>query len=401
MSVQLSSSQHAIVDQILRWYRDPHSDLVFYLAGYAGTGKTTLARFVADEIGNDVLFAAYTGKAAQAMMKRGVEFASTIHSLIYVPFEVNIDERMAQLSAELATATNPLQVKKLKEEIEDLQANEHKPRFALNHDSALGRANLLILDECSMVDRKVGEDLMFFNTKILVLGDPAQLPPVKGSGYFTERSPNAFLREIHRQAEGDPILDIATRARNGEHIPFGTYGDRVRVISRDAVSTSAILQEYDQILCGFNKTRHTFNQRSRRVLAYANPIPMTGEKLISLKNDRDTKILNGTLMRVTEDAECVEDDPEAVHLQVCPDDHAPIYLNCIKSRFTAPDDDPGFLKKRLMDLDYGYAITVHKSQGSEWESVCLLDDGFGRGADRARWVYTAVTRARSKLLIVR
>lgn len=402
MSINLSTAQSSVLDDVMRWYRSSDSQ-VYYLAGYAGTGKTTLARYVAEAVGEGVLFSAFTGKAAHAMMRRGVPHARTIHSLIYTPFDVNIEDKLAALQAELMSATVPLQVRKLQEEITALKESEHKPKFALNHESELKHAKLLILDECSMVDTKIGEDLVFFGTKILVLGDPAQLPPVRGAGYFTERKPDGFLTEIHRQAQDDPILHLATRVRQGNFsgVRYGEYGGTVTIVSKNDVKTSHIISAYDQVLCGYNKTRHAFNFRSRRVQGFAAPLPMEGERLIALKNDHQIGILNGMLMKSLSPASPVEDDPEALSIQVQPEGHDPMWLGCIKSRFTDVEIDPGMLKRRLMDVDYGYAITVHKSQGSEWESVCLLDDGFGRGQDRDRWLYTAVTRARSKLMVVR
>ncbi|MDB5592085.1 AAA family ATPase, partial [Enterovirga sp.] len=170
---------------------------IFRLFGYAGTGKTTLARHVAEGVDGDVLFAAFTGKAALVLREKGCPDASTIHSLIY----------------------------------RTRGEGETGPRFVVNRQSAAAKAKLLVIDECSMVDEDLGRDLLGFGTPVLVLGDPAQLPPVKGAGYFTEHPPDAMLTEVHRQAKDDPIIDLSVRVREGGTLAPGQYGES-RVISR-------------------------------------------------------------------------------------------------------------------------------------------------------------------------
>src|SRR5215211_3293652 len=132
--------------------------LVFRLFGYAGTGKTTLARHIAERVDGKVHFAAFTGKAALVMRSKGCAGASTIHGLIYQPRD----------------------------------SGEATPTFELWDDAPVSRAKLVIIDECSMVDEELGRDLMSFNVPLLVLGDPAQLPPVQGGGYFTNANPDAM-----------------------------------------------------------------------------------------------------------------------------------------------------------------------------------------------------------------
>ncbi|MBK9080549.1 MAG: AAA family ATPase, partial [Rhizobiales bacterium] len=154
---------------------------VFRLFGYAGTGKTTLARHVADQADGEALFAAFTGKAALVMRSKGCRNAQTIHSLIYRPADTESET----------------------------------PTFTLNHESAAARAELIVIDECSMVDEELGRDLLSFGKPVLVLGDPGQLPPVKGGGFFTDAEPDAMLTEVHRQASDDPIIRLSMIAREG------------------------------------------------------------------------------------------------------------------------------------------------------------------------------------------
>src|SRR5579862_2298031 len=173
---------------------------VFRLFGYAGTGKTTLARHLADHADGEVKFAAFTGKAASVMRGKGCKDASTIHSLIYRARE----------------------------------SGEEVPSFDLWDDAPASKAELIIIDECSMVDAELGRDLLSFGVPVLVLGDPAQLPPIQGGGFFTDAEPDAMLTEVHRQAADDPIIHLSMAVREGERIEPGRYGDS-EVVRKDAL----------------------------------------------------------------------------------------------------------------------------------------------------------------------
>src|SRR4029079_9418965 len=204
---------------------------VFRLFGYAGTGKTTLARHIAEDTDGDVKFAAFTGKAAHVMRGKGCRGATTIHSLIY----------------------------RLRGEDED------GPNFVLNDDSAAAKAALIVIDECSMVDAEIGRDLLSFGTRVLVLGDPAQLPPVSGGGFFTAADPDIMLTEVHRQAANDPIIRLSMTVREGGELSEGSHGER-RVVSRDDIEPDDVVHA-DQVLVGRNGTRRNYNRRIRELLA--------------------------------------------------------------------------------------------------------------------------------------
>src|SRR6516162_1054001 len=163
---------------------------LFRLFGYAGTGKTTLARHIAEGVDGKVLYAAFTGKAALVMRRKGCAGASTIHSLIYRARE----------------------------------SGEETPSFELWEEAPASKAKLIVIDECSMVDAELGRDLLSFGAPVLVLGDPAQLPPIQGGGFFTAAEPDAMLTEVHRQACDDPIVHLSMEVRAGRRLAPGRYG---------------------------------------------------------------------------------------------------------------------------------------------------------------------------------
>ena len=191
-----SKQQDAALKAVAEWLKRPEQQ-VFRLFGYAGTGKTTLARHVAEGIRGDVAYGAFTGKAALVMRSKGCEGASTIHSLIYRPKRKSAEE----------------------------EDEEESFSFAINRESMASKARLIVIDECSMVDEDLGRDLLSFGKKTLVLGDPAQLPPVKGGGYFTETEPDVMLTEVHRQAAGNPIVRMSMDIREGRTL------DRIMAIA--------------------------------------------------------------------------------------------------------------------------------------------------------------------------
>ena len=222
---------------------------VFRLFGFAGTGKTTLARHIATAVDGTVLFAAFTGKAALVMRSKGCERASTIHSLIYKPRE----------------------------------SGEEVPSFDLWDDAPASKAALIVIDECSMVDAELGRDLKSFGVPLLVLGDPAQLPPIQGGGFFTDAEPDAMLTEVHRQAADNPIIRLSMDIRAGRELQPGTYGE-TQIITRDALDGERVIGA-DQILVGRNATRRAYNSRMRERRGFAGEFPATGDKLVCLRNN--------------------------------------------------------------------------------------------------------------------
>ncbi len=375
--MQLSPQQDAALKAVGQWLKAGKPQL-FRLFGYAGTGKTTLARHFAEHVDGDVLFAAFTGKAAQVLRARGATKARTIHSLIYRP-------RGEEAVADDSTGKTSM-----------------SPTFKLNRQSPVARAKLIIVDECSMVDEALGRDLMSFGTPILVLGDPAQLPPISGGGYFTEHGPDFLLTEVHRQARDNPIVRLALDVREGRDLAAGDHGT-VRVISRADVDQALVLKA-DQVLVGVNRTRRRYNGRLRELKGFAVQYPQAGDKLVCLRNDPQKGLLNGSLWKVMTAAR--ETVKPGINLLVSPEEDDPergvAKIKLLKQAFEDPEGEIAWSqRKRFDDFDYGYALTVHKAQGSQWDEVVVFDEGWAFKETRRRWLYTAITRAAERLTVVR
>ena len=375
--MQFSPQQDEALKAVARWLKAGRPQ-IFRLFGYAGTGKTTLAKHFAEQVDGDVQFAAFTGKAAQVMRYRGAVNARTIHSLIYRPKgeEEAVDEVTGKTSM--------------------------TPTFALNRQSPISKAKLVIVDECSMVDEPLAKDLLSFGAPVLVLGDPGQLPPISGAGYFTEAEPDFLLTEIHRQARDNPIIRLALDVREGREFMRGDYG-AAQVIGRDEVTQELVL-DADQVLVGTNRTRRRYNMRLRELKGFSAVYPQAGDKLVCLRNDPAKGLLNGSLWTTMSSAK--ETVKPGINLLVTPEEDDPergvAKIKLLKAQFEIPDADiPWATKKRYDDFDYGYALTVHKAQGSQWNSVVLFDESFAFKDMRQRWLYTAVTRAAERLTVVR
>lgn len=360
-----SPQQDEALKAVADWLKRPAVQ-VFRLFGYAGTGKTTLARHLAENQDGEVAFGAYTGKAAYVLRQKGCEGATTIHSMIYRP----------------------------------RGEDEEGPSFAINRDSAAASADLIIIDECSMVDEELGRDLLSFAKPVLVLGDPAQLPPVKGGGFFTEAEPDLMLTEVHRQAADNPIIRMSMDVREGRTLDYGDYGDS-EIIHRGEIEAERILAA-DQVLVGMNRTRRLYNARIRSLKDFSGPFPEPGETLVCLRNDKTKGLLNGGLWQV----ERVRDFAKGlVKMNVIPDEmlaKKSVRVSVPAEFFEGKEEALSFsVRRRADEFDYGYALTVHKAQGSQWDDVVLFDESRAFRDNRERWLYTGLTRAAEKITIVR
>lgn len=370
--MEWSPQQDAAIKKASLWAKRKGGTQVHKIFGYAGTGKTTLAKEIENEVSGTVLYGAFTGKAASVMRKKGCNAASTLHSMIY-------------------------RIKDEKAEI---------PEFELNPDSDVSRAKLVVVDEVSMVDELLGKDLLSFDTKILVLGDPAQLPPIRGTGFFTEGTPDTMLTEVHRQARDNPIIRMSMLIREGGNLEPGIYGES-RVVARADLrpeELSKYVVDADQVIVGLNRTRSSYNSRLRELLGRCGKpegMPVKDDKLVCLKNDRKAKVLNGTIWYVNK-ARMTKDN--VIELQLRPEDAGQGFTRDVRVRrefFLGTEAGvPWEQRKGQQEFTFGYALTCHKSQGSQWDNIVVFDEGASFREDAIRWRYTAVTRAAEKLLMV-
>lgn len=361
-----STQQDEALKAVSAWLKDKNGAQVFRLFGWAGTGKSTLARHLAQDV-KSVKYAAFTGKAALVMRRRGCKGASTIHSLIYTM----------------------------------VSEKEGEPRFVLDPESPAADADLIVIDEVSMVDEVLGTDLLSFGTKVLVLGDPFQLPPVQGEGFFTAEEPDIMLTEIHRQARDNPIVRLSLDIREGNGLDYGSYGES-KVIARGAVDQSEVL-EADQVLVGRNKTRLHYNNRIRELKSLPQGIPVRGDRLVCLRNNPQKKLLNGQIWSV---ADIKRKAGGTLELTIDPEDvdrtAVQTKVKTHASFFTGEDAEMSWQIRRQYDeFTYGYCLTVHKAQGSQWDHVYLFDESFVFREERLRWLYTGLTRAAERITIVR
>jgi exodeoxyribonuclease-5 len=366
---QFSPHQDAALIAVADWLKaKPGANgtpQVFRLFGYAGTGKTTLANHIAEDVDGEVKFAAFTGKAASVMRAKGCERASTIHSLIYRARETG----------------------------------EEIPSFDLWDEAPASKAELIVIDECSMVDGELGRDLLSFGVPLLVLGDPAQLPPIQGGGFFTEAEPDVMLTEVHRQAQDDPIVRLSMQVRAGESLEPGEYG-QTQVVRRDGLDPQRV-HDADQVLVGRNVTRRAYNKRMRQHRGFEGELPAAGDKLVCLRNNRKKGLFNGALWTVKERG---ARKTGIMSMRLLPDDDSGmrgIKVSVRPECFSGGIEQIDWQRRKPYDeFDYGYVLTVHKAQGSQWDDVVLFDESFAFQDSRERWLYTGITRAAKKLTVV-
>jgi ATP-dependent exoDNAse (exonuclease V) alpha subunit len=297
------------------------------------------------------------------LRQRGCESVSTIHRLIYDSY---------------------------------YDAERRRFTHALKDELTLGEIGLIVVDEASMVNETIGRELLSFKRPTLIIQDPAQLAPPDGISFFSGDRPDAMLTEIHRQVADNPILRLAERIRRGEPLPRKRtrMGDALRITDDEQN-----IEEHDIVLTGTNDTRNRRNRRLRRQFKFKERYPQRGERLVCLRNDHtvDDPVYNGSIWQVKRVRHSKDDELPTVELDLTSDydgiSTVEVPLECFTDRaFTYR---PG-----LQLFDYGYALTVHKAQGSEWPSVMLIDESACFRSEARRWLYTAITRAKERLTVV-
>jgi exodeoxyribonuclease V len=385
--IALSLDQQKALHDLMYWYQKDRNNMQYVtLGGFAGTGKTTLIAILRKELSKidknlKVGFASFTGKAARVLKTKLVEenailkpdTVGTIHSLIYSPI---INEK------------NEIIGWKTKEKIDK---------------------DLIIIDEGSMVDEIIWSHLLDYKIPIIVVGDHGQLPPIQGRFNLMQK-PDLILEEIHRQAEKNPIIGISIQARTNGFIRPGNYSKYVKKYSindfdkQDAINE--LLGNYKEgtlILCGYNHTRKKLNAFIRNSLGIDSPNPVKNDRVICLRNNHRKNIYNGMLGTIIN---IKEKNNEWYLADIKMDEEENIFEGYISTEQFKDKASLNFTDKRSKILagdlfDFGYALTVHKAQGSQAKKVILFEERFKQMTDDdfKKWLYTAVTRAEEELYI--
>lgn len=375
--VEMSYDQKIAVAAILDFHKSKKP--LVTLGGFAGVGKTTTIVEAVRKLDGKkrpaIAFCAFTGRAAsvlrgkleKAEVLEMTDFAGTIHSLIYKPI-----------------VKNGVVVGWEKKTVGDMTYD------------------LIVVDEASMLNETLFKDLSSFSVPMIAVGDHGQLPPIEG-GFNLMQNPDIRLEKIHRQAEGDPIIKLSMIVREGGSIPVGRHGEFVsKTRDRDVLDRVNDVSDA-MILCGYNRTRTGLNAYIRRRLGRTERVPAKGERIICLKNNHGAAIYNGMLGVLRDVTDGGKD-----HLVIDADMEggARFQGNAYREQFGAERTVKPVDKmdaKRIGDLfDWGYAMTVHKSQGSEARRVVLFEERLPKSSDEdwKRWLYTGVTRARERLLVI-
>jgi len=439
MKVILNSQQEEAKDLIVKWFDNvgETKKQVYFLSGYAGTGKTFLIDHIIEDHlklnPSEVAFGTPTGKAASVLIQRGRD-ASTIHRLIYTPEEEEYESKIG---------SNTIKSKKI----------------TFKKRNKIRDYKLIVLDEVSMIDENIMKDLLSFGIPLLCTGDPGQLPPINGKNPIMD-SPDYTLTEIVRQSLDNPIIKLATMARDKQDIPFGNYGE-VLVLDRQKLSQANmqdLLLGADQVICGTNATRNYLNTEIRKLKGIdviKDKYPTDGEKVICIVNNWETyldedemfNLVNGTIgtvynnkildpiinlnsisfkpdfLKESQVDDIYYDAGVFINEEFTYDMHQRVYLMengkfKLKKWLTKKGEDESSEQfgERVKDfimterdaindsminrLEFGYAISCHKSQGSEFDKVVVFDESY-IFKDSEKWLYTAITRAKKKLVIIK
>jgi exodeoxyribonuclease-5 len=415
--IELTAEQLKVQNDLLAWVDDFYAgktDQPFTtMAGLAGTGKTTLLGFLAAELRQRraytrIGFITYTGKASIVLGSKLTElgpddFVGTIHSLIYYPMT---DENTGKIIGW-----------SLKDYLD---------------------VDFIIVDEASMVGKDIWKDLLAYNVPIICIGDHGQLPPVGSHDFNLMDDPDFILTEIHRQALDNPIIKLSMTAREEGYIDYGIYGNGIAKLHWSDPRCKKIIHAYDKesdliALCGINRTRVQINKMIRKKYGLSG-IPKAGERLICLKNNKNVGVMNGqigTLVAIGNIGKRFYD------LQMKMDGlNFDLWLYSLKDAFGKPHSKDAYAESNMLEtklelgdeiekkmrqempdyymgldekrkmrvdlFDFGYCVSVHKSQGSEWKRVIMFDERnmYQSDDDYTRWLYTGITRAKEKLIII-
>ena len=396
--MELNEKQKNGLTLALQRYKNKEKYTV--IAGYAGAGKSTLVRFIIEELKTygvketDVCFACFTGKAAQVLLKKGNKNVITLHKLLY--------KSIPKESGGFVRIPNPSIPYKI-----------------------------VVVDEVSMAPKTLMDLLFKHDVYVICLGDPFQLPPVdkKEDNHLLD-TPHIFLDEIMRQAQESEIIQLSMAIR--ENRPIEAFqGKEVQILNKEELNTG-MLTWADQILVATNATRVSINTQMRQLLNFGEQ-PQDGDKIICLRNywdcfsDNEEPLVNGTI-GILKDSfltkrylpSIVKSTDGLSHIDLIMGDFisdSGMYFHSLEMDKKMIDTGEFSLDWKTvyqlnrnpktrdippLEFTYGYAITCHKAQGSEWDKVLVIEEKFPFDKiEHARWLYTAVTRSSEKLVLVR
>lgn len=364
----LTPEQLAVRDRILSHFTCG-SRTPLTLGGYAGTGKTTILATLQDLFPISRLgFLTPTGKAAEVQRRKGIP-AQTIHSTIYDYVRLEDGSFSSTLRQELPF-------------------------------------DALVCDEASMISSILDRDLRSFHLPILYVGDHGQLEPIDSSGFNLMASPALRLETIHRQALDSPITRLAHHVRTGGS-PSTFKHDSLtdpRLTIHTGPLPPSILSGSSQLICGYNKTRTALNAMIRTSLGHT-ALLVPDERVIILRNNQEHNVFNGMCGRIVSRSP-LNPRPPYTTVSFLPDGSTtplslPIYVPTISDGEIPqklPFTPSGLRFRDICFLTYSYALTCHKSQGSEWPSVSVISEPSSLWS-HSRWLYTAITRASSTLTL--
>jgi exodeoxyribonuclease-5 len=272
-----------------------------------------------------------------------------------------------------------------KKTIRDLMA-EDLPVRKKEPIELIEKYDLVMVDESSMVNEAIGKDIMSFGIPTILVGDPFQLPPVKAKAFWHNLRPQTVLTRIERQKGiGAGIPLAGEKLRNGGQI---SRNESLSLHARNSLPETSWTQ-VDQIICGTHKTRERLCRFVRGQMGHSSAHPQKGEKIVAVFNDKKRGIMNGELYTVLESELTRSGSVTRMKIQ---DPYGRIIESVDAwTRGFAGRSATDFLDDQFGKFWWGYAITCHQSQGSEWKNTIVCDDWPGDGHDS--WLYTAITRA--------
>lgn len=366
------------------------------ISGYAGSGKSTLVRFIVEALDvdeDDICYATFTGKAARVLLKKGNKNVSTLHRLLYKSF---------------------------------LMPNGKYGRRPVEEIPY----KIVIVDEVSMAPKSMMQLLASYPVHIICLGDPGQLPPLfKEENNHILDNPHIFLDEIFRQAQESEIIRLTMDIREGK--PLKPYkGKEVMILDHNSIEDDSMLLWADQIICAKNVTRVALNNRMRMLNNFNQANPQNGDKLICTDNywgilseKGNEPLINGTIGYLKNSFDTFFRYPKWIYenqrvsilngtIEIEDEDYFPS-LDMDKNLIVTGEktiDRKTLYKimksKKYKDLipievEYGYAITCWKAQGSEFNKVLAIEENFPwNKEEHKRYLYTAATRSIDKLVLV-